>query len=900
MINKPVYLWPFILVYRIVTFIIKVPILFVRYFCLGFYFVTYFLLAQIITLFSPIFRYGFLGLMFLCYIVYFILKTLYKYLLKGIRYFVIGLAFPFIILYNNMNSETAKAKRKEIRRQRELKRQEEIAIKEQLRIEKEEKIRLEQEKKRIEKEEIQKQEELKRQEEIARKEQLRIEKEEKIRLEQEKKRLEKEEIQKQRELKRQEKQAKKEQLRIEKEEKIRLEQEKKRLEKEEIQKQRELKRQEKQAKKEQLRIEKEEKIRLEQEKKRLEKEEIQKQRELKRQEKEARKEQLRIENQTLSEKAEQGPLVIKQDNVDEVEETTKDEYTIHAPQNEILDDEKNDALKNRNALSKEEKKKLKLERIEAKRMAKEAKLLEKEKLRNLSKEEKQQLKLEKLAAKKEAKMKRAEERRKQQEKLNDIYINENVQIEKMTFGKKLAQILNDINHLPDKISESLQKSWNNSTFVKNRKNRMDMSRQALLINFEGDDAVKSDKKVVYEYVGKNADGKLVKGYFEAFSKVEVHSFLLSEGFEVYSIKTNRLIQLLHGNTQITKTKIKVKDLIFFLTQLSTYIKAGIPLVESLKILSRQYKNKSYQRIFRAIIYDLTMGEAFSEALAKQGNAFPKLLINMIKASEMTGELPEALDDMAEYYTETDKTRKQMITAMMYPSIIFIISVAAVTFIMVFVVPKFVTIYESMDNARLPWITQFVIDVSTFMETRMALIIFVTGLIIAVMVYIYKHVKTIRTLFQYLVMHIPVFGNVIIYNEVTMFTKTFCSLLRHNVFITDSMEILNKITNNEIYKMIILDTITNLARGEKISLAFKDHWAVPIPAYEMIVTGERTGQLPEMMGKVSAYYQEMHKNAVARIKTFIEPALILFLTVVVGGIVLSIIVPMFDMYNNMGL
>ena len=144
---------------------------------------------------------------------------------------------------------------------------------------------------------------------------------------------------------------------------------------------------------------------------------------------------------------------------------------------------------------------------------------------------------------------------------------------------------------------------------------------------------------------------------------------------------------------------------------------------------------------------------------------------------------------------------------------------------------------------------------------------------------------------------PIFGNVIIYNEVTMFTKTFASLLAHNVFITDSMEILNKITNNEIYKMLILDTITNLAKGEKISLAFKDHWAFPIPAYEMITTGERTGQLAEMMQKVSTYYQELHRNAVTRIKTFIEPVLILFLTFTVGGIVLSIVIPMFSFYSS---
>jgi type IV pilus assembly protein PilC len=146
------------------------------------------------------------------------------------------------------------------------------------------------------------------------------------------------------------------------------------------------------------------------------------------------------------------------------------------------------------------------------------------------------------------------------------------------------------------------------------------------------------------------------------------------------------------------------------------------------------------------------------------------------------------------------------------------------------------------------------------------------------------------------MHIPVVKHIIIYNEVTMFTKTFGSLLAHNVFITDSMEVLNKVTSNEIYKMLILDTISNLARGNTISTAFKDHWAFPLPAYEMLVTGEKTGRLPEMMLKVSDYYQELHANTVTRLKAFLEPILIIFLTVIVGAIVLAVVIPMFSMYE----
>lgn len=474
---------------------------------------------------------------------------------------------------------------------------------------------------------------------------------------------------------------------------------------------------------------------------------------------------------------------------------------------------------------------------------------------------------------------------------SEAYINTDVVLEKPSIGKKIAGVfagfLGIFTHMGDKFK--------NNSFAKNKRNRRDMKRHALLIDFEGADAVKSEKKVLYQYVAKDKNGKVIKDYFNAYSKVEVHSYLLSEGYEVYSIKTNKWIQLMHAGSNTNKTKFKTKDLIFFLTQLSTYIKAGIPLVDALRIISRQYKKKSYQKIFRSVIYELTIGENLSSAMEKQQNAFPKLLINMVKTAEMTGSLPEVLDDMAEYYSEAEATRKQMITAMTYPSIVFVFAIGVMIFVMIYVVPQFVEIYESMDT-ELPLITKIILNISSFLKHFWYLLILGVVLFIVLLVLSYRKITGFRAMVQYGIMHMPVFKNVVIYNEVTMFTKTFASLLAHNVPITESMEILNKITNNEIYKMLILDTITNLAKGGKISDAFKDHWAFPLPAYEMIVTGETTGELSEMMHKVSLYYQDMHKNAVTRIKTFIEPALTIFLTVGVGVILLSIIYPMFSMYS----
>lgn len=520
--------------------------------------------------------------------------------------------------------------------------------------------------------------------------------------------------------------------------------------------------------------------------------------------------------------------------------------------------------------------------------------------------EKQQLEQQKRAMAKERnrriqeenKRRLAEARRKEKEQANDkkleskdIYINKDVKIKRNKLSNHIDNLFKSIGNIPKKI-----KNFFGGIFLFNNK-KDDINRQALLLDFEGTDAEKSPEKIMYRYVAKNPEGKIIKGYFPAYSKVEVHSFLLSEGNEVYSIETNKWIKLIYGSgSSVNKKKIKTKDLIFFTTQLSTYLKAGITLVDALKILSKQFKNKTYSRIFRSVIYDLSMGDSFSQAMDKQGEAFPRLFINMVKASEMTGELPEVLDDMADYFTETDKTRKQMVTAMTYPTIIFVLAMAAIVFIMVYVVPKFVAIYDDIDGAQIPAITIFVMNLSHFLQHNYIFLIIGIVIFILIFIYLYRNVKAFKSFVQWLLMHTPVVGNVIIYNEVTMFTKTFASLLAHNVFITDSMDILKRLTNNEVYKSLIFETIDNLAKGEKISLAFENHWAFPMPAYEMIKTGEMTGQLPEMMSKVSSYYQELHKNSVTRIKTFVEPALILFLTVIVGGIVLSIVVPMFNIYS----
>ena len=496
---------------------------------------------------------------------------------------------------------------------------------------------------------------------------------------------------------------------------------------------------------------------------------------------------------------------------------------------------------------------------------------------------------------KDSKNNEISDKKKQKEIEANNYKNENLVIKKEGIGTKIKAGFAAIGAIPTKIKEKFDKA----ALIRSAKNKKDFETMSMLVDFsaDGEDVDTKGKRVVWEYVAINEKGKKVRGYFEAYTRVDVQSFLLGEGLAVYSIRTSKLIQALHGNKGKTNSRMKPKDLIFLLAQLSTYLKSGIPLVDSLNILIRQVQKKSHKNILREVTYDLTVGESLSVAMEKRGKAFDKLLINMIKAAELTGELPEALDDMVDYYTQSEEARKEMISALTYPTIVFIFAIGVITFVMIYVVPKFVDIYKSMDSKQIPKFTLIVMNVSNFVKKNIFIMLAVIIGIIALIIFLHKKVKIIRTMNQWILMHIPVVKNVIIYNEVTMFSKTFASLLSHNVYITDSMDILNRVTNNEFFKMMILDTVANLARGDKISAAFKDQWAFPIPAYEMIVTGEKTGQLAEMMERVSIYYQGLHKTIVTRMKALVEPILIVFLTFAVGIILLAIIIPMFNMYQQ---
>ena len=291
-----------------------------------------------------------------------------------------------------------------------------------------------------------------------------------------------------------------------------------------------------------------------------------------------------------------------------------------------------------------------------------------------------------------------------------------------------------------------------------------------------------------------------------------------------------------------------------------------------------------------------MGESFSDSLNKQGNVFPALLVNMIKSAELIGNIEDTLDEMAEYYQEVEDTKRAVVSAMAYPCVVLLFAIGIVIFMLTYIVPQFVGIYESM-NAELNIVTIITLNISAFLRTQYGKIIIVLVVIVVSYIILYKNVKAFRTFMQTIFMKLPVVGNILVYKEMSLFARTFATLQKNNVLLTDSIDILAKITNNEIYKSIMSRTINNLIKGEKMSESFKDNWAIPDVAYYMILTGESTGELANMLEKIGDYYQKLEKNSVNMIKTFIEPVLIVFLAVVVGFILIAVVVPMFGIYST---
>lgn len=396
----------------------------------------------------------------------------------------------------------------------------------------------------------------------------------------------------------------------------------------------------------------------------------------------------------------------------------------------------------------------------------------------------------------------------------------------------------------------------------------------------------------FKYEGRDAHAKK-SGVITAANKREAAMKLKSQGIRVTDL-TEQAETVLTKKIHIGKP-IKRTQFIMFLRQFSTLLRAGVTIVESIRILSMQVESKPFQKILVSIGDDLRGGGSLSESLTKHPKAFEPLVINMVKAGELSGSVDDSLDRLAEHYEKAHRTKQKVISAMSYPIVVGIVAIGVVIFLLSFVVPMFVDLFASI-GGELPWLTQFVLKASDFMLAYWYLfVLLVAGLVVGFL--LLRSNKEGKFLLDSFLLRIPIFGDLLKKSALATLTRTLSSLFTSSVPILQALSMTEKIVENEVISRVVAQSRLSLERGGSLTDPMAKHWAFPPLIPHMIAIGEQTGSLDAMLAKVADFYEEEVEAATDRLKALIEPIMIILLAGLVGTIVLSILLPMFTIFTE---
>lgn len=396
----------------------------------------------------------------------------------------------------------------------------------------------------------------------------------------------------------------------------------------------------------------------------------------------------------------------------------------------------------------------------------------------------------------------------------------------------------------------------------------------------------------YKYEGRDKFGKK-SGTISGTSKTDAVANLRQKGIRVISI--NELPETLLTKEIAIGNPVKLKDFVIFLRQFSTLIKAGVSIVDTMNILANQTSSKPLKNALLEVEVDLREGISLSAATAKHKRIFTTLFTNMVRVGEVGGNLDDTLENLADYYEKQNKTRQKVKSAMAYPSVIAIVAIAVVIFLLVSVVPTFVDMFADF-GAELPAITKFVLNASVFMQKFWWLVILFLILLFLFFMVI-KQRKETRYYLDFLLLKMPIFGTLMQKAVLARMTRTLASMLSSSVPILQALAVVETIVENEVIAEVIKQSRKSLEQGKSMTEPMKKHWVFPPLITHMIAIGESTGSLDEMLGKVADFYEDDVENTTDQLKSLIEPLMIVFLSSIVGTIVTAILVPMFDIFNQ---
>ncbi|MFO7666832.1 MAG: type II secretion system F family protein [Desulfobacterales bacterium] len=395
---------------------------------------------------------------------------------------------------------------------------------------------------------------------------------------------------------------------------------------------------------------------------------------------------------------------------------------------------------------------------------------------------------------------------------------------------------------------------------------------------------------IYQWTGKNKKGKILKGEMELSNEEAVKSRLNAQ--KITPIKVKLKPKDLFENIAFLQPSVKEADIILFARQFSTMIDAGLPIIQCIDILYGQQENKTFKVMLKKIKETVESGSTLAEALKKYPNHFDDLFVNMIAAGEAGGILDVILQRLAAYMEKAAKLKGKVKGAMVYPIVTLIIAALVLIVILVFVIPVFQEMFADF-GGELPVPTQIVVNASEFVKSK------VIYLIVAVILFIFAYRRFYKTekgriIMDDIFLRLPVFGILLRKVAVAKFTRTMGTMLSSGVAILEALDIVAKTAGNKSIERAVYDVRSGITEGRTMADPLQESGVFPSMVCQMIAVGESTGALDAMLGKIADFYDEEVDQAVENLTALIEPFMLVFLGVTIGGLVIAMYLPIFKM------
>lgn len=398
----------------------------------------------------------------------------------------------------------------------------------------------------------------------------------------------------------------------------------------------------------------------------------------------------------------------------------------------------------------------------------------------------------------------------------------------------------------------------------------------------------------FKYIVKDREGKTITGVADARDRENLIELLRKQDFTIISIEKERW---LGARRERIAKKVNLDDLVIFSRQLSTMVEAGIPLVSVLDVLSQQIENKGFAAVITRVRDDVETGSSLSAAFSKHPRIFSTLYINMVKAGESSGMLDDILNRIATYLEKTASLQRKIKSAMVYPTAVIIVATAITVFLLVKVVPTFKGIFDML-GGELPIPTKILLAFSEFL--RHWFLYGLGGLVVFVVVLL-RYIKTERGRFLYdsVKLKLPLFGELIRKVSISKFSRTLSTLVKSGVPILTSLEIVARSVGNKVLEDAVNVSRKSVRDGKNIAEPLSKSRVFPPMVVRMIAVGEQAGELEKMLTKIADFYEEQVDAAVSGLTSVIEPVIIIFLGIIIGGIVLAIFLPIFKITQLLG-